>query len=115
MNGYRFSLPNVEVTPAAFAPSGSFFFEALSDVVVGRAMDRRNKWLANKLVSASSFFSNIMVTAGEIEEFVRVIETDLSLVHAAYYFDDDCIELVAGHIAAIAQGAFGDAVRDRSC
>lgn len=40
------------------------------------------------------------MAAPDSEALLRMIETDLSLVHAAYYTDDECIERIADWIAS---------------
>ena len=48
-------------------------------------------------------FSKGVVTATDLSSLLEKIETDLSLVHAAYYTDDECIERIADWIAGKAQ------------
>jgi hypothetical protein len=41
----------------------------------------------------------MVVTAADISSLLRTIEEDQSLVHAAYYTDNECIDRIANWIA----------------
>ena len=60
---------------------------------------KREEWIRHKFGDVTPTFSNGVVTASDLSSFLEKIETDLSLVHAAYYTDDECIERIADWIA----------------
>ena len=64
-----------------------------------RALDKRSVWISRHLGDVSQTFSKLAVTAADITELLRTVEEDQTLVHAAYYTDDECIARVADWIA----------------
>jgi hypothetical protein len=44
-------------------------------------------------------FANHDITPADVRPILEEIETNESLVHAAYYTDDDCIDRIARWIA----------------
>ena len=63
-----------------------------------RALGKRGAWVERHLLKITQTFSNVVVSAAEIDALLRSIESDHSLVHAAYYTDDECIGRIADWI-----------------
>lgn len=98
LEGYRFALPEVGRQPS-YMPQAIFRYEDLPSDVEARALERRSEWLTRHFGDVSQTFSQIAVSAADISELLRLIANDLSLVHAAYYTDDQCIARVSDWIA----------------
>ena len=64
-----------------------------------RALEKRGDWVKTHLGDVSQAFSKLAITSADLASLLATIETDMSLVHAAYYMDDECIETVADWIA----------------
>ena len=64
-----------------------------------RALSRRSAWIGRHLEGVSETFSKVVVTAADISALLRTIEEDETLVHGAYYTDDECIDRIADWIA----------------
>jgi hypothetical protein len=64
-----------------------------------RALARRNAWIGRRVGDVAQTFSKMVVTPADIISLLRAVEADLSLVHAAYYTDDECIARIADWIA----------------
>jgi hypothetical protein len=64
------------------------------------ALKNRSAWIARHIEDASLTFSKAAVTAADISFLMRSIEADQTLVHAAYYTDDACINRIAEWIVA---------------
>ena len=99
LDGFRFELPRVRQVPEQ---SGSlqFTFESLSKDAETRALAARASWMERNLGLASEAFSKLILSAADVSELLRTLEKDQSLVHAAYYVDDECIERIADWICA---------------
>ena len=52
-------------------------------------------WVARHLEEVSQTFAKLAVTAADITSLLRKVEEDQTLVHAAYYTDDECIARIA--------------------
>jgi hypothetical protein len=98
LEGYRFKLPVVEQFPRSL-PEKFVKYENMPTSAEQRAMDRRSTWVARHLGDVSQTFSKLAVTAADTSSLLRMIEDDQTLVHAAYYTDDECIARVADWIA----------------
>jgi len=98
LQGYSFDLPKAEREPP-FACPRIYKYEDLSKDVEQRALSKRDEWLRRNFGAAAETFSRLVVTASDLSSLLRIVETDLSLVHAAYYTDDECIEHIADWIA----------------
>ena len=48
----------------------------------------------------SEAFSKMVITEADLSLLLKKVEADQSLVHAAYYTDDECIARIADWIAA---------------
>jgi hypothetical protein len=98
IEGYRFKLPPIERFPRNL-PEKFVKYENMPRTAEQRAMDRRSVWVARHLGDVSQTFSKLAVTAADVASLLRMIEDDQTLVHAAYYTDDECIARVADWIA----------------
>jgi hypothetical protein len=98
LEGYRFKLPVIEQFPRSL-PEKFVKYENMPSGAEQRAMDRRSAWVARHLGDVSQTFSKLAVTAADTSSLLRMIEDDQTLVHAAYYTDDECIARIADWIA----------------
>ncbi|QIO36063.1 hypothetical protein [Bradyrhizobium sp. 1(2017)] len=64
-----------------------------------RALRKRSEWISRHLGSVSQTFAGLAVSASDVVSLLRTIEADQTLVHAAYYTDDECIARIADWIA----------------
>lgn len=60
-----------------------------------RALAMRGEWINRHLGSVAQTFSKLLVTSADVTGLLRKIEADQTLVHAAYYTDDECIARIA--------------------
>ena len=65
-----------------------------------RALAKRREWTNRQLDNVAQTFSKLIVTSADIAMLQPDIEADQTLVHAAYYTDDECITRIADWIAA---------------
>ena len=98
LEGYRFYMPAIEQFPRNL-PEKFVKYENMPSGAEQRAMDRRSAWVARHLGDVSQTFSKLAVTAADITSLQCTIEEDQTLVHAAYYTDDECIARIADWIA----------------
>jgi hypothetical protein len=98
LEGYRFKMPVIEQFPRNL-PEKFVKYENMPTGAEQRAMDRRGAWVARHIGDVSLTFSRLVVTAADITSLLRTIEDDQTLVHAAYYTDDECIARIADWIA----------------
>jgi hypothetical protein len=98
LEGYRHVLPHIRTTPIE-QQTPLIKHEELPKAVEERALARRDAWIGRNLSSVSETFSKLVMTVADLEALLRTVEHDLSLVHAAYYTDDECIERIARWIA----------------
>jgi hypothetical protein len=98
LEGYSFDLPKAERN-LTFACPEIYKYEDLPEKVEHRALSRRDEWIRRNFGAVTETFSKMVVTASDLSTLLKMVETDLSLVHAAYYTDDDCIERIADWIA----------------
>jgi hypothetical protein len=64
-----------------------------------RALDKRSAWITRHLGDLTQTFSKMAITSADISSLLRSVEEDQTLVHAAYYTDDECIARIADWIA----------------
>jgi hypothetical protein len=95
---YPYPVPIVERQPN-YATEVSVKYEDIPKGAQQRALERRSAWVARHLGDASETFSKLAVTAADITSLVHMVEADQTLVHAAYYTDDECIARIADWIA----------------
>ncbi|WP_072387111.1 hypothetical protein [Hyphomicrobium sp. CS1BSMeth3] len=98
LEGYRHKLPAVDKVPGCF-PDAFSRYENISVAAEARALARRNAWMGEHFGTLSETFSKLVVTASDVEALLKTVSNDLSLVHAAYYTDDECIDRIARWIA----------------
>ena len=98
LEGYRFELPLIERYPSC-APKNCVKHKDMPKGAEQRALARRNEWISSHIADVSQTFSKMVVTATDLDALLRTVEADQSLVHAAYYKDDDCIAQIADWIA----------------
>jgi hypothetical protein len=95
-----------------FACSAIYKYEDLSKAAEQRALGKRTGWLERNFGEVTKTFSQVVVTAADLSSLLRKVETDLSLVHAAYYTDDECINRIAtGLQESRVVGALSETVR----
>lgn len=97
LEGYRFELPSIESFPKS-----DHLLVTYEDMPIGavqRALRKRNAWINGHLGDFSMTFSKLAVTTADIKSLLRTVESDQTLVHAAYYTDDQCIARIANWIA----------------
>lgn len=97
LEGYRFTLPMIARTPA-LAPENCYKYEDLPKEAEQRALSMRNAWINRHFGDVTETFSKMVVTASDLSSLLRLVEADQSLVHAAYYPDDECIARIADWI-----------------
>lgn len=97
LDGYRYPLPEVTTVPDR-AGATHFTFEALPAAVESRALVARSNWIHHHLGSAADLFSKLVLSASDVANMLHQIERDQTLVHAAYYTDDECIQRIASWI-----------------
>jgi hypothetical protein len=98
LEGYRFKLPVIEQFPRNL-PDKIVKYENMPSGAEQRAMERRGAWVSRHIGDVSLTFSRLVVTAADITSLLCTIEDDQTLVHAAYYTDDECIARIADWIA----------------
>ncbi|WP_156528237.1 hypothetical protein [Bradyrhizobium stylosanthis] len=97
LEGYQFPLPAVEQCPRRLGDIVKY--EDISPVAQAIALNDRSAWVARHLLSVSETFAKVTVTGVDVQALLRTIEADQTLVHAAYYTHDECIERIADWIA----------------
>ncbi len=98
LEGYRLPLPRIEQYPA-WLPKSSVKFENMPAGAEQRALVGRQAWINIHFGNVTELFSKMVVTPPEMGKLLRDIEANPTLVHAAYYTDDECIGRIADWIA----------------
>jgi hypothetical protein len=98
LDGYPFELPVIAQFPQNF-PKALAVYEDMPKGAEQRALDRRKAWIARHLGGVSETFSKLTVSGADMTSLLRTVEEDQTLVHAAYYTDDECIVRIADWIA----------------
>jgi hypothetical protein len=93
LDSYRFRIPEVEQQP------GYVTYETMPVGAEQRALKKRDAWIAGHLGDISQTFSQLAVTATDVTSLLKAVEKDETLVHAAYYTDEECIARIADWIA----------------
>jgi len=99
LDGYRFNVPMVKQAPSHIAIK----FGRYEDMPIGaerRALKSRSAWIERHIEDVSHTFSKMTIATTDISSLLRTIEADQTLVHAAYYTDNECIARIADWIAA---------------
>jgi hypothetical protein len=100
LEGYRHQLPLIEQNPSS-VPGNLITYEDMPIGAQQRALAKRGAWIDRHLSDVAQTFSKLVVTSADIVLLLRAIEADQTLVHAAYYSDDECIARIADWIAAM--------------
>jgi hypothetical protein len=58
----------------------------------------RSAWIGRHFGDVTETLAKLVITSADISLLQRSIESDQSLVHAAYYMDDQCIARIADWI-----------------
>ena len=98
LEGYRFRPPPIMKYPGN-VPEKFGKYEDMPTGAEQRALSMRSAWIGRHLGGVSQTFSKMAVTAADISSLLKVVEADQTLVHAAYYTDDECIARIADWIA----------------
>jgi len=93
LEGYRARSPRILQCPNYL--SVQVEYEDMPNGAEQRALDKRSAWLGD----FSQTLSKIATTAADITSLLRTVEANPSLVHGAYYNDDECIARIADWIA----------------
>jgi hypothetical protein len=98
LEGYRFEAPRIHKSPTYL----NIMNVKYEDMPIGaerRALRSRTAWIKRHVENISAVFSKLSIAAGDISALLQSIEADQSLVHAAYYTDEECIARIADWIA----------------
>jgi rRNA maturation endonuclease Nob1 len=98
LEGYRYRVPPIEQYPS-YIPQDRLKYENMPEGAEERALAMRNDWINRHLGDVAQTFSKVVLTSADITSLLREVEADQSLVHAAYYTDDECVARVAEWIA----------------
>lgn len=98
LEGYRFRPPPIMKYPGN-VPEKFGKYEDMPTGAEQRALSVRSAWIGRHLGGVSQTFSKMTVTAADISALLQTVEEDQTLVHAAYYSDDECIARIADWIA----------------
>lgn len=98
LEGYPYKLPALGTMPANVAPH-LYTYEDLPSEVVDRTMKQRDQAVASHLPTVSAVLAKTTITSADLSAFMAEVEGNVSLVHAAYYTDDACIDRIARWIA----------------
>jgi hypothetical protein len=97
LEGYRHQLPRIERYPSSVP---GVTYENMPAGAQQRALAKRGAWINRHLDNIAQTFSRLVITSADITMLQHAIEADQTLVHAAYYTDDECIARIADWIAA---------------
>jgi len=94
LENYPFKLPHAEFAPSSLS-SACVQTELLSEDVLARVLNARSNWFHRNFGEITQLLSKMALSAADISFLFQLIERDTSLVHGAYYTDDECIERIA--------------------
>lgn len=95
---YRYQPPTIEQRPS-YVPENFVKYEDMPRGAEQRALAMRAAWISRHFGDESKAFPKMMITAAQINSLLRIVEADRSLVHSAYYTDDECIARIADWIS----------------
>jgi hypothetical protein len=101
LEGYSFELPKAEREPTFAHPA--YLYEDLPKQAEQRALAKREKWVERAFGDVTQTLPKMATP--DLKALLKIVETDLSLVHAACYTDDECIERIADWIPGTARSA----------
>ncbi|HEY7245873.1 MAG TPA: hypothetical protein VH678_18545 [Xanthobacteraceae bacterium] len=96
LEGYRHPLPLIEQYPSSVP---HVKYENMPKGAELRALAMRGDWINRHFENVAQTFSKLVLTSADITLLLRTIEADVTLVHAAYYTDEECITRIADWIA----------------
>ena len=108
LEGYRLAMPPIEQFPRS-VPETIVKYESMPKGAEERALEQRDAWITRHLGDVSQTFAKLAVTAADLTALLRKVEEDQTLVHAAYYTDDECIARIADWIAGKESASEGKA------
>jgi hypothetical protein len=98
LEAYPYNLSIVEIYPSSLRDD-LVEYEDMPKAAEERALAMRGDWIKRNLGHVSETFSNMVVTEADLSFLLLKVEEDQSLVHAAYYSDDECVDRIATWIA----------------
>jgi hypothetical protein len=98
LEGYPYQLPFIEQKPS-FLPGNFVKYENMPTGAQEHALAMRGCWVDRRLDNITQTFSKLVVTSADMTSLLQTIEEDQTLVHAAYYTDNECIARIADWIA----------------
>lgn len=98
LDGYQLDVPIVEQCPSRIREDRAQY-EDMPASAEQLALKNRSGWVERHLEDVSQTFSKLVITASDISLLLSKIEADQTLVHAAYYTDDQCIARIADWLA----------------
>jgi hypothetical protein len=96
LENYRYDLPFPEQYPQGLL---NVTYENMPAGAQQRALISRGAWIDRHLGNVAQTLSKLVVSSAEMTALLHSIEADQSLVHAAYYTDEECIGRIADWIA----------------
>jgi hypothetical protein len=97
LDGYSGEIPDIHRKPF----NGINAYEELSDEIVMRVQDKQNVSLIRQASIASRLLSQSILSPSDVEKPLKTIERDVSLVHAVYYNDPECIGRIGDWISGL--------------
>ena len=98
LEGYQYEIPVVDTRPRSI-PENLVKLESMPKGAEERALATRNTWIVRHSADVSQTFAKMAVTTLDVSSLMKRIEEDATLVHGAYYSDDECIAQIANWIA----------------
>ena len=98
LENYPFELPRAEFAPAGLGAQ-HVRLELLPETVLDRILSARSNWFHRNFGEITQLLSKMALSAADISFLFQLIERDSSLVHGAYYTDDECVARIAEWIA----------------
>lgn len=98
LEAYPYQLPVVSHLPTLL-PTGAYTYEELPSSAIERSLAKRHTGISSHLGNMSDFLAKATITSADLSSLLEELERDVTLVHAAYYTDDECIDRVARWIA----------------
>jgi hypothetical protein len=99
LEGYHLELPAIEQQRPSPVPTNFVKYEDMPKGAERNALNKRGAWVERHLKDISQTFSKLVLSAADMTALLRTIEEDQTLIHAAYYTDDECIARIADWIA----------------
>jgi hypothetical protein len=99
LSDYPHQLPSIERIPKIAAFENFVKYEDIPLIALENARKRRKTSIGRYVEKTSKAFSELVVTATDVNALLQTIETDQLLIHAAYYTDHECIVRIADWIS----------------